>query len=41
VNAISRQLEKVTAALEQLRDTATETSDTLEDAAPIVNGKRS
>jgi hypothetical protein len=33
VNAISVQLEKVTAALEQLRDTATETSDTREDAA--------
>jgi hypothetical protein len=38
VNAISRQLEKVIAALEQLCDTLTETLDTREDAALILNG---
>jgi hypothetical protein len=38
VNAISRQLEKVIAALEQLCDTLTETLDTHEDAALILNG---
>jgi hypothetical protein len=38
VNAISRQLEKVIAALEQLCDTLTETLDTREYAALILNG---
>jgi alpha-ketoglutarate-dependent taurine dioxygenase len=38
VNAISRQLEKVIAALEQLYDTLTEKLDTREDAALILNG---
>jgi predicted RNA-binding protein with EMAP domain len=38
VNAISRQLEKVIAALEQLCDILTETLDTREDAALILNG---
>jgi hypothetical protein len=38
VNAISRQLEKVMAAFEQLRDTAAERRGTREDAAVIVNG---
>jgi hypothetical protein len=38
VNAISRQLEKVMAAFEQLRDTAAETLGTREDAAVIING---
>jgi hypothetical protein len=37
VNAISRQLKKCV-ALEQLRDAATETPDTREDAAVIVSG---
>jgi hypothetical protein len=38
VNASSRQLEKVIAALEQLCDTLTEMLDTREDAALIFNG---
>jgi hypothetical protein len=38
VNPISRQLEKVNAALEQLCDTLTDTLHTREDAAPILNG---
>jgi hypothetical protein len=38
VKAISRQLEKVIPALEQLCDTLTETIDTREDAVLIVNG---
>jgi hypothetical protein len=38
VNAISRQLEKVIATLEQLCDTLTKTLDTCEDAALILNG---
>jgi hypothetical protein len=38
VNAISHQLEKVIAALEQLCDTLIETLDTREDAALILNG---
>jgi hypothetical protein len=38
VNTISRQLEKVIAALEQLRDTATETFDSREDAVAILKG---
>jgi transcription initiation factor TFIIIB Brf1 subunit/transcription initiation factor TFIIB len=38
VKAISRQLEKVIAALEKLCDTLTETLDTREDAALILNG---
>jgi hypothetical protein len=38
VNAISHQLEKVIAALEQLCDTFIETLDTREDAALILNG---
>jgi hypothetical protein len=38
MNAITRQLEKVIAALEQLYDTLTETLDTREDAALILNG---
>jgi hypothetical protein len=37
-NAVSRQLEKVTAALEELRDIATEALDTRQDATVIVNG---
>jgi hypothetical protein len=38
VNAISRHLENVIAALEQLCDTLTEKLDTREDAALILNG---
>jgi hypothetical protein len=38
VNAISRQLEKVIAALEQLHDTLTEKLDTREYAALILSG---
>jgi hypothetical protein len=38
VNAISRQLEKVIAALERLCDTLTETLDTREIAVLILNG---
>jgi hypothetical protein len=38
VNAISRQLEKVIAALEQLCDTLTKKLDTRKDAALILNG---
>jgi hypothetical protein len=38
VNSISRQLEKVIAALQQLYDTLTEKLDTREDAALIING---
>jgi hypothetical protein len=38
VNAISRQLEKVIAALEQLCDTLTKMLDTREDAALLLNG---
>jgi hypothetical protein len=38
VNVVSRQLEKVIAALEQLCDTLTEKLDTREYAALILNG---
>jgi hypothetical protein len=38
VNAISRQLEKVIAALEQLCVSLTDTLDTLDDAPLILNG---
>jgi hypothetical protein len=38
VNAISSELEKVIAALEQLHDTSTVTLDTREDAALIRSG---
>jgi hypothetical protein len=38
VNAISRQPEKVIAALKHLCDTLTETLDTREDAALIIDG---